>query len=94
MGQCTRSAIHGTRTAAKSADGRHHRGRGVRPGFFATDLPAVHVHCVAGRLRLHGAGGLHDGSFDEPDRPEWSFVFASDVIVRLRRAWCDGDAGD
>ena len=55
------------RSAGAGGQGRRARGGGGR-GFSAANLPAVSVYRIAGGHRLHGAGGVFDGSLDEQSR--------------------------
>ena len=68
-------------------------GVGGRAGVPAADHDPVHVYRAAGRLRLHGSGGVHDGSHHACDGPERAGVYSTVVEFRLRRAGDHGGAG-
>ena len=53
--------------------------------FLAADPDLVFLHLAAGGMRLHGPGGVLDGSGHGPHRPERQVVHPAVVLVRAAR---------
>ena len=93
MDRFARRWTDAARCAAKPVGGRRDRRCRRCARLLAADSVSILLHCVAGRLRLHGPGRVSDGPPDDESRPEREIVRAFDGIVRLRRSGHHGHAG-